>query len=163
MTCADIEAIVDDIAAGVRAPDAGEGAHMAGCARCEASLALARRVEALLSAPVPPVPVSLTSQVLKLVQRERWQSEQRVDRVFNVAMIGGAVLVAGGVWMLASASGLSTLASDAISQLTSSHLAVQSPSPQMWAYALSGAVLAGVAGLWWWIERGGVNVREWPE
>ncbi len=46
---------------------------------------------------IPPAPAAFTAAVLQRIRRDHWQSEQNVDRLFNLAMVAAVLLVVGGV------------------------------------------------------------------
>lgn len=153
MTCAAVEHAIDDIVAG-NVPVAAELAqHIASCARCQASLALARRVEAVLAEPAPAAPASFSASVMRRVRRDAWRAEQMVDRFFNWILVAGLVLVAGGVWMVLNAAGMADAFRQLSSALTGGITITVRNDPHVWAYALSVVLLLTGAGAWWWIER----------
>src|SRR5262245_19699617 len=97
MTCDDVLDLVDAIAGGDEAPPELR-AHIETCPRCAAALASARRLELTLSTrEAPPAPPAFTSAGIARIRRERWRLEQRVDRLFNVAIAAAILLVIGGV------------------------------------------------------------------
>ena len=84
MTCAALLDLVDAIAAGDLEPDHEMRAHLESCPTCAAELASARRIEALLAArAAPEAPPRFTVAVQHRIRTERWNAEQRVDRIFN--------------------------------------------------------------------------------
>src|SRR5918996_889703 len=98
MICKDVLELAEPIAAGDLQPAENVRAHLESCPRCAGALASARRLEAALSAlEPPPAPETFTPSVLQRIRRERWRSEQHVDRLFNVAIAAALVLVVGGV------------------------------------------------------------------
>ncbi len=87
MTCSDALHLVEAIAAGDLEVDETVRTHFETCPRCASALASARRLEVALQArPKPQAPARFTQAVLGRIRQERWRSEQRVDRVFNVAI-----------------------------------------------------------------------------
>jgi anti-sigma factor RsiW len=149
MTCHDVLDLVDAIAGGDAdvAPDVR--AHLETCPGCAAALAAARRIELALSAGEAPLaPATFTAAVIARIRRERWRSEQQVDRLFNVAIaaaillvIGGALALfnlASGTWMLVSALG--------------GEAALQA-QPLLVTYAAAAGLLMSALGMWWWAER----------
>ena len=88
MTCSDALHLVEAIAAGDLEVDDNVRAHFETCPRCASTLASARRLELALQArPKPQAPSRFTQTVLGRIRHERWRSEERVDRAFNVAIV----------------------------------------------------------------------------
>src|SRR5436190_8265031 len=107
MTCRDVLDRVEAVAAGDEPASAEFRAHLEGCIACAAALAQARRIEAMLAArPAPPAPVRFAAAVNSHIRQERWRSEQHVDRMFNVALLLGAVTIAAGVLALSNINAL---------------------------------------------------------
>ena len=98
-------------AAPANSTDDAVARHVEWCARCAASLALARRLDRLLSeAPPLTAPPSLVPAVLLRVSQERWHSEQAIDRWFTVALVAGLSLALGGLTALLNVAGLTAVA-----------------------------------------------------
>ncbi len=157
MTCEEFDAIVEPVAAGEMEPSPAAAEHLAGCLRCASAVALARRIDsALAAAETPAAPPRFTAAVTTRLRRERWRSEQRVDRVFNLAMVAAAVLVATGVGMLFNLTGLTAVGRDT-SQLLSEGLrvAARQVTAQLPAYIGGTGLLLTAVGAWWWAERAG--------
>jgi anti-sigma factor RsiW len=103
MTCRDVLDLVEAIAGGdVEANDAVR-AHLESCPRCAAELASARRIDAVLGV-ARRRRRPLHGRCPARIRRERWRSEQQVDRIFNVAIVAAVLLVAGGVAALMNVS-----------------------------------------------------------
>ena len=155
MFCDDVLEVIEPIAAGevgVRGPIA---AHLESCANCRAALDRAREIERLLQArPVPAPPPQFTSRALTRIRRERWRSDQIVDAVFNVIVLGLVLSAVIGVWLALDASGLSALGNGARDFAQLAVLAAArriAPAVPLYA-AATGLLLAAVL-IWWWAER----------
>jgi len=155
MTCRDLLESIEAIAAGELLPDEATRAHIESCPRCAAELASARRIEALLQARVAdPAPPRFTTAVLQRVRRERWRTEQNVDRLFNVAIAVALVLVAAGVLALLNLGGLLSVAATAWDVATGAAvLAARSAAPSFETYLAGAALLISALGMWWWADR----------
>jgi anti-sigma factor RsiW len=155
MTCADIENRIDAIVAGDAVADESFRSHLEGCVRCSASLALARRVEQALQArPAPAPPATFTAATLARLRRERWQSEQQMDRVFNTfLLVGGAVVVAG-IAALLNLGGLAAAVTGTVEFLGRSGARPPAETiPTVTTYLLGSAFLGTAVLVWWWAER----------
>jgi anti-sigma factor RsiW len=155
LTCDDVLPLVEPIAAGDLELDPRARAHVETCPRCASALASARRIEAALSArPAPLAPARVTSAVLLRIRRERWRSEQHVDRLFNVAIVAAVLLMAGGV---AAMFNLDALLSGAAATwrlaATVSGEAVTKAAPSVTTYVASAGLFASALVTWWWAER----------
>src|SRR5215212_7843703 len=101
MQCSEVLELIEPIAAGDLLPDGRVRDHLESCPRCAGALASARRVEALLKGmEFPTPPAAFVQAVLQRIRRDRWQSEQNVDRLFNVAIVAAIVLIAAGVFAM---------------------------------------------------------------
>src|SRR5687768_592753 len=94
MTCRAVTEQVEAIAAGDLDPSPDLVAHIETCPRCASALADARRIETLLATrPAPAAPPQFAVAVQQRIRRERWQTEEQVDRIFNVAIGSAAALI----------------------------------------------------------------------
>ncbi|MCC7181771.1 MAG: hypothetical protein IT177_25555 [Acidobacteria bacterium] len=153
MRCDDLDDVIEALAEGDTL-SAEYHAHVAGCSRCQARLAMARAVDRLLAtreAPVPPA--AFTFRVMERVGRAEWRAEQLVDVGFNVAVAAGIALVVAGVVGLAWSLGWLTVerptleaVGAAIEPWVSSTLA-RGPT-----VVLAALLLTSALGLWWWVE-----------
>lgn len=154
MTCANVDDLIEAIAAREIEPEAATRIHLEGCARCAAALAFAREIEAALAQPVPAAPAHFTRAVMGRVRRDRWRREQRLDMVFNVSIAAGLGLVVAGVWMLMNLSGLAVVTGEASRVVTAASAAVfaeaASAAP---TYALAMLMLVMAVWIWAWAER----------
>lgn len=154
MTCREVLDRVEAFAAGDVQPDAAGRAHLESCPRCAAALADAHRIEAFLQAwPAPEAPARFTAAVQHRIRRLHWQSEQRVDRLFNVAIAVAALLVIGGVaamfnvtLLLDAAAAAARVTAEAGSE------ALARAAPSMTTYAAAMGLLASAVGMWWWTD-----------
>jgi anti-sigma factor RsiW len=161
MTCRDAQEFIEAIAAGeVPAGDACL-AHVQTCAACAAAVAQARAIEQALSArPVPVAPARFPAAVAARIRRERWRSEQHVDRMFNLAVAVALVAIAGAAVALVNVSGVTgaiAAGMDAVQTLASETAArgVASGAPALPAYLLGGGFLITALFVWSWAERSG--------
>src|SRR5262245_31553209 len=98
MTCRDALHLVEAIAAGDLELDDAVRAHFESCPGCASALAAARRIELALQArSAPTAPPRFTSSVLARIRNDRWRSEQRVDRIFNLAIVAASLFVIAGL------------------------------------------------------------------
>ena len=155
MTCRDAVELVEAIAADDRAVDAELRAHFETCPRCSAALATARRVEAALAGlPAPAAPPRFTAAVLARIRRERWRSEQHVDRLFNAAIAVAVLLIAGGVFALLNLAGLMNVAAGGLEVAsTAARQLAGHAAPVIETYVAGAALLASAVVMWWWAER----------
>ncbi len=116
MTCRELDDRIEALASGEQFEDADFSAHLSNCPRCQAQLALARRIEGTLERPaLGEVPPGFAARVERRLRRDWWKAEQVIDVTFNLAIAGGLGAVAIGVWVLLSVSGLTVVTSDASS------------------------------------------------
>ncbi|HXW08823.1 MAG TPA: hypothetical protein VD833_26570 [Vicinamibacterales bacterium] len=155
LTCRDVLDLVEPIAAGDVEVESPVRAHLESCPRCAAALADARRLEAALGAlAVPAAPARFTPAILSRIRRERWRTEQNVDRVFNVAIACALVLVAGSVVALLNLNDL--LAAGRVVWAAMASLggeAARHVIPLFVTYLAAAALLVSALGMWWWAER----------
>jgi anti-sigma factor RsiW len=155
VNCRDVVQLVEAIAAGDLEVEPGVRAHVESCPHCAAALASAYRIEALLTArPQPEAPARFAAAVLARVRNERWMSEQRVDRIFNVAIALAVVLVAGSVAALinvgvviGAASWMGNVLAVALGQFA------RQAAPVVATYVAAAGVLMSALLMWWWAER----------
>jgi anti-sigma factor RsiW len=155
MDCRHVRENVEAIAGGDAAVTDQLRAHLESCPACAAALASARRIEALLSArETPDAPVRFTASVLQRIRRERWSAEQQVDRLFNVAIALGLVVVVGGIGALMNLSGVLNAAGtvwDAVAAVGGS--AARQAVPTVVTYIAAAGLLVSALATWWWAER----------
>jgi anti-sigma factor RsiW len=153
--CARTLDLVEAIAAGDLEPDAVLRTHFETCPRCSAALASARRLEGALTArPAPPAPANFTAAVLSRIRRERWRAEQRVDRLFNLAIVAAALLMIGGVLAMLNIQTLLGASEAAWKVLSTTSLrAVEGAAPSVPIYIASAGLLISALAMWWWAER----------
>ena len=152
MTCERAAEWIDAIAEGETNVPADIASHVALCASCTAALREARALDGLLrSRPAPAAPAQFTSRVMSHIRRTSWRREQIVDAVFNAAMIAAALVVAAGLWIALSRSGVSLDSRD-VRQLFSAGMltAAQKVAPSLPVYAGATGLIAVALGLWWW-------------
>jgi hypothetical protein len=152
--CARVEAVVDEMAAGLGTPPELSG-HVATCAGCQGRLALARRIERVLADwPVAAPPAHFAAEVARLARQDVWRQELVVDWGFNVALAASLVFIVAGaasfVWLLGAmadpieASRLATAPLTALAgQVRGQGLVVVTAT----------ALLATTVGAWWWAEE----------
>jgi anti-sigma factor RsiW len=155
LKCAGVLELVEPIAAGDLAVDDRLRAHLESCPRCASALASARRIEAALAdRPAPATPPRFTGAVLARIRRDRWLSEQRVDRIFNLAVATAVLLMVGGVVGLFNVDRV-VAAAAALVQLLDTAVArrPEARTPQLAAYVGSIGLFISVLATWWWAER----------
>ena len=153
--CAEIDELIEAVAAGEREFTAEQAAHVSTCPRCGPALARARAIDRVLAEPAPPAPAGLTTAILRAVRREAWRTEETVDRFFNAVLVAGALLVAAGIWMFTNLTGLADLMREASRVVARGDWIVRlSVTPHATAYVLSTLLVLTGAATWWWIERG---------
>lgn len=153
--CGDVLDLVEAIAAGDIVVHDSLREHLESCPRCASALASARRIEAALAArAAPAAPVRFTHTVLARIRRERWSSEQRVDRIFNIAIAAAVLLMVAGVLALFNVDRVLASAT-AVAQMfdTAARRSVESPAPGLAAYIGSIGLFISALGTWWWAER----------
>jgi hypothetical protein len=159
MTCRDAEDRIEAVAAGDLAADEAFLAHVETCVRCAAALARARRIEEVLaSRPTLEAPPRFPAAVAARIRREHWQSEQQVDRMFNVAVAAALIAIVGGTLALVNltavvdglTSGLAALQALALEQRPAG-----SAPPPLSTYLLGGGFLVTALLVWSWAERSG--------
>lgn len=145
---------VDVIASGNEPTSAGDRDHLASCAACRAMLARAHAIDATCRArPTPQPPPGFTAQVMTAVRGERWRAERSFDFGFNLAVVGGVLLVAAGLIGLAWSSGLIVIGGDLAALISAAvaivveRAAVQAPN-----VGLATLLLSMALAIWWWAE-----------
>lgn len=155
MLCSEVLEIVEPLACGDHELAAATRMHFETCPRCAAALASARRLEGLLrSDGVPAAPPGFTSAVLQRIRRERWRSEQHVDRLFNFAIaVGFLLVVVAGIAMLNVDAALALVATAWSLLKSGTRDAVREAAPSVVTYIAAAGLLASALGMWWWAER----------
>jgi hypothetical protein len=155
MTCRDVLPLVEAIAAGDLdvAPDVR--AHLESCPSCAAALASAHRIEAALQQWMQPdAPPRFAGAVISRVRSERWSSEQRVDRIFNVAIAAAALLIAASVAALTNVGAVLNVAESVwtVAARASSEFAREA-APAAATYVSAAGLLMTTLLMWWWADR----------
>jgi anti-sigma factor RsiW len=155
MTCRDVLDRVEAVAAGDEPASAEFRAHLEGCIACAAALAEARRIEAMLAArPAPPAPARFTAAVTSHIRQVRWRSEQYVDRMFNIALLLGALTIAAGVLAFSNINAVAAAFTGGLAILNrmSGDVVVRA-APMLATYVGAAGLLATALFVWWWAER----------
>jgi len=155
VTCDETRLLVEAIAAGDLEVTGEIRAHVESCPGCAAQLASAQRIELLLKTRlVPAPPENFTTTIVSRIRTERWQHEQQVDRIFNVAIVLAVLLVLGGVGALTNVDAVVALAGRVGGLLaqTSGRMAAQA-APTMVSYVAAIGLLMSTLVMWWWAER----------
>jgi hypothetical protein len=102
----------------------------------------------------PHAPAAFTAMVMSRVRQQRWQAERYWDLGFNLAVVGGLVLILTGVLLLVYRSGLAVVGRDAVLLLVTG-LATTADQlvPMLPAYVGGFVLTASALGLWWWAEN----------
>jgi anti-sigma factor RsiW len=155
VTCTDALHIVEAIAGGDLDVDENVRAHFETCPRCASALASARRIEAALQArPKPQAPARFTQTVLTRIRRERWQSEERVDRVFNVAIVVAVLLVIGSIMALTNVGAVIGAAGSLWGVIAAvAGQTLEAAAPALLTYIAAAGLLMSALGMWWWADR----------
>jgi hypothetical protein len=155
MVCRDLLELIEPIAAGDLRPDDEMRAHLESCVSCAAALAAARRLEsALQEMECPPAPAAFTAMVLRRIRNDSWQAEQRVDRLFNLAIVAAVGLMAAAVVAMLNVETVLALSGSALVLLKEGvRMSVRDAAPQMATYIAAAGLLASALGMWWWAER----------
>ena len=155
MQCADVLDLVEPIAAGDLLPDERVREHLHSCPACAGALASAQRLETLLKGmEIPAAPASFATQVLQRISRDRWRSEQNVDRLFNIAIVAAVVLIAGGLLALLNVGTVIGLTGSIWALLKEgSRDTVRTAAPTVLTYVAAAGLLASALGMWAWAER----------
>jgi anti-sigma factor RsiW len=155
MTCREAVHLVEAIAAGELEVEEPVRAHFESCPACASALAAARRIERALQArPAPQAPARFTAAVFVRIRSDRWRSEQRVDRIFNVAIVAASLLVVGGLAALTNVGAVLAAGGwvwGAVSQMSGQ--LVQQAAPTILTYVAATFLLMSTLGMWWWAER----------
>jgi hypothetical protein len=154
LDCAALAEAIEPLAGGEPAT-AAQQAHLDACAGCRARLALAVRLDRVLTEwPTPAPRPDLVHRVLEAVRRDAWRREVAVDWSFNVAIAAGLVAVVVGlaafVWLLGSAAG-PVGPSALVVETTTDLLARLQAQAAVTGTAL--LLLVTTLGAWWWAER----------
>jgi anti-sigma factor RsiW len=155
VTCSETRHLVEAIAAGDLEVADAVREHFESCPSCAAALASARKLEAALRArPAPAAPPEFAAAVAARIRRERWRSEQHVDRIFNVAIAAAIVLVVGGLAALTNVGAVLGLAGSIAGLLArTAGQTAQQAAPTLFAYVGAVGLLMSTLGMWWWAER----------
>jgi anti-sigma factor RsiW len=156
MQCREVLERIEPIAAGELelVPDEVR-AHLETCPRCASALASAQRLESALRAiEVPPAPAAFTAAVLQRVRRDRWRSEQRVDRLFNLAIAAAVLVIVAGVAAMMNVDGVLTVTGSAWTLLRDgAREAARAFAPTFATYVAAAGLLALALVMWSWAER----------
>ncbi|HTI39599.1 MAG TPA: hypothetical protein VL484_18705 [Vicinamibacterales bacterium] len=155
MTCAQIQDQIEAVAADEQPVTEEFRRHVEGCVRCASALATARRVEAMLESwEAPPAPPRFTAAVSSRIRSERWRSEQQVDRVFNLLLVCGLLVVVGGIVALFNFSTVASAISRGVDFVARAGEHQPSPAvPSLVTYVVGSAFFGTALAAWWWAER----------
>ena len=155
MLCREALDLVEPLASGDAPISDAAREHFETCPRCASALASARRLEAMLrSVQAPHAPGTFTASVLQRVRRERWQSEQNVDRLFNVAIVVTVIVIVGAVAAMLNLGALFAVTESAWALMKNgTWTAMRNAAPTLTTYVAAVGLLASALGMWWWAER----------
>lgn len=155
MTCSDALNIVEAIAADDLPVDDAAREHFETCPRCASALASARRIEVALRArPQPQAPGRFTETVLSRIRNEHWRAEERIDRIFNLAIAAAVLLVVGSLFAITNVEAVVGGAGSLWGMLASlTGQAVQAAAPVALAYVGAAGLLMSALAMWWWADR----------
>lgn len=156
MTCHEAQDLIEAIATGDAAPPAAFTAHVESCRDCAGALETARALERALAAqPQPAAPRDFTRGVVATIRRRRWEYDEQVDRVFNVAIVAGVALVVVAIVGLLNASALAQMlmaAGEALAELPRESPRWEDVGTARVA-GIGMTVVLTAAAVWWWAER----------
>jgi hypothetical protein len=160
MICREADERIEAVAAGDEPAGVAFRSHVEGCPRCTAALARARALERALAArPAVDAPPRFAAAVAARVRHEHWRSEQRVDRMFNVAVAAGFIAIVAGTLALVNLSAVAQGFGAGLSALFALAAEAQSTPaakvPALSVYLLAGAFLVTTLLVWSWAERSG--------
>lgn len=152
--CDDVDAVVDEVVAGAPWPD-DLATHVEACPICQGRVALARRIEHVLSTwPSPVPPPGFAARVAAVARRDAWAQEVVIDWGFNLAVAGCVALILGGavagVWMISAAAPMAESTRVATDILAA---AVERARGQATIGVTAMALLLTALGGWWWAEQ----------
>jgi anti-sigma factor RsiW len=156
MTCADLDDLIEPLAAGEIARTGEVAAHLESCARCRQALALAVDMDRVLRAQrAPAVAAAFVTTVVARARRERWRAEQMLDMAFNAAVALAVITGVGGLYALLAVTGMASVTADLVRLFVDAagQVALRA-APQAWIYALTTAALVAGLAAWWWADRG---------
>jgi predicted anti-sigma-YlaC factor YlaD len=155
MTCREMDDRIESLAAGDEAQTDETRAHLEDCVRCQAAFARAQQIERFLAArPVPAPPPRFTEAIAAHVRRERWESEQSLDRWFNLMVAACALLAAAGLWLLANVSGMAAVGADAGRLMRDgAGIAADRLARDLPTYVAATGILLSTIAIWLWAER----------
>jgi hypothetical protein len=153
--CNEVLELIEAIAAGDRPLDEPIRLHVETCPRCASALASAQRIESVLRAvEVPAVPETFTPAVLQRIRRDRWRSEQQVDRLFNLAMVAGVIVVLAAIAAMMNVDTvLAVIESSWALARDNTREAVKAYAPTFATYVAAAGLLASAVVMWSWAER----------
>ena len=89
------------------------------------------------------------------VRRRRWRSEQYLDLAFNVVVGLAAVIGAGGLYALLTATGVAAVSADVVRIfIRGAEELATGALPQIRLYTVAMVVVVSGLAVWWWAERG---------
>jgi hypothetical protein len=155
MTCQQMDERIEALAAGDEQHTADTRAHLDGCVRCQAALARAQQIERLLAArPVHAAPPRFAEAIAAQVRQKRWESEQALDRWFNLIVVACALMAAVGLWLLANISGVAAVGADTGRLMREgAGLAAARLARDLPTYVAATGILLSTVAIWLWAER----------
>jgi hypothetical protein len=159
--CSELDRVIEAIAAGEVDPGPGQSAHLANCARCAATLALARQLDRVLERePFPAAPSAFSAGVQRRLRGEWWKAERHLDWWFNITVAAALTLVVGGFYLLLNLSGLTVVLAD-VSRLilAGGRPLAERVATQLPLYAGAAGLLLSAFGVWWWAESPGSHAE----
>ena len=154
MTCDDVLDQIEPLAAGDLTPTEALRAHLESCPTCASALATARRIEAsLVARPTIEAPVRFAATVQGRIRRERWVEEQRVDRIFNVAIAAAVLLAVGGVFFLLRGAAVLEATGQFVAVIAAlGEVEAAASGPGVGTYAAATGLFVSGLAMWWWAE-----------
>jgi anti-sigma factor RsiW len=144
MNCDSVAELIEALAAGEIDPSRDLAAHMAVCPRCAAELALARRVNEMLTSDVPRAPRHFTASLLQRLPSRTTDASEGPETWFDSIANLSLVPVILGIWFLADATFLQHLIDTTASAVSRATHLLPNPGNMMTSHvaiAVAGVVV----------------------
>jgi hypothetical protein len=103
---------------------------------------------------VHAAPPRFAEAIAAQVRQKRWESEQALDRWFNLIVVACALMAAVGLWLLANISGVAAVGADTGRLMRDgAELAVARLARDLPTYVAATGILLSTVAIWLWAER----------